>query len=130
MGDGGASGTAAAAGAQHKADADGFAGDLGYHGDVAARGALVDFAVNVRGTTPRWLLDGLGGHLNELSAYPDPMLDRRVRKLIAARHGRPADEAGHVFAEELPPAPSEAHPPRASASTRIAVRMSTRGVRM
>ena len=92
MGDGGASGTAAAAGAQHKADADGFAGDLGYHGDVAARGALVDFAVNVRGTTPRWLLDGLGGHLNELSAYPDPMLDRRVRKLIAARHGRTADE--------------------------------------
>ncbi|MFD5867767.1 Rv2231c family pyridoxal phosphate-dependent protein CobC [Corynebacterium sp. NPDC060344] len=71
---------------------DGFTGDLGYHGDVAARGALVDFAVNVRGTTPRWLLDALGGHLNELSAYPDPMLDRRVRKLIAQRHGRRAEE--------------------------------------
>lgn len=70
----------------------GFTGDLNYHGDVAARGALVDFAVNVRGTTPRWLVDGLGGHLNELSAYPDPMLDRRVRTLIARRHGRKADE--------------------------------------
>ncbi|MFC3849869.1 Rv2231c family pyridoxal phosphate-dependent protein CobC [Corynebacterium hansenii] len=70
----------------------GFAGDLNYHGDVAACGALVDFAVNVRGATPRWLLDAVGGHLNELSAYPDPMLDRRVRRLIAARHGRTADE--------------------------------------
>lgn len=69
-----------------------FTGDLNYHGDVAARGALVDFAVNVRGATPRWLLDALGGHLNDLSAYPDPMLDRRVRKLIAKRHGRKADE--------------------------------------
>ena len=70
----------------------GFTGDLNYHGDVAARGSLVDFAVNVRGTTPRWLVDGLGGHLNELSAYPYPMLDRRVRTLIARRHGRKADE--------------------------------------
>lgn len=69
-----------------------FTGDVSYHGDVAARGALVDFAVNVRGTTPRWLLDALGSHLNDLSAYPDPMLDRRVRKLIARRHGRREDE--------------------------------------
>lgn len=70
----------------------GGAHDLGYHGDVAARGALVDFAVNVRGTTPRWLVDGLGGHMTELSAYPDPVLDRRVRALLGKRHGRPAEE--------------------------------------
>ena len=81
MGDTGDDAAAVSAGAE-------FTGDVSYHGDVAARGALVDFAVNVRGTTPRWLLDALGSHLNDLSAYPDPMLDRRVRKLIARRHGR------------------------------------------
>ncbi|WP_295629448.1 Rv2231c family pyridoxal phosphate-dependent protein CobC [uncultured Corynebacterium sp.] len=97
---------------------DEFTGDLSYHGDVAARGALVDFAVNVRGTTPRWLVDGLGGHLNELAAYPDPMLDRQVRKMIGERHGRPAEEvlplAGVAEAFALLPdlgrAPAVVHP--------------------
>lgn len=96
----------------------GTAGDLGYHGDVAARGAIVDFAVNVRGATPRWLLDALGSRLSELSAYPDPMLDRRVRALIARRHGRSPDEVlplagvaeGFALLPDLCERPAVIHP--------------------
>lgn len=92
--------------------------DLGYHGDVAARGARVDFAVNVRGATPRWLADGLVPHLGDLAAYPDPALDRRVRELIGARHGRPADEVlllagvaeGFSLLPELTRRPAIVHP--------------------
>lgn len=100
----------------------GFAGgadiDLGYHGDVAARGARVDFAVNVRGGTPSWLVEGLAGHLGDLAAYPDPGLDARVRELIGTRHGRPAEEVlllagvaeGFALLPELTRRPAIVHP--------------------
>lgn len=65
---------------------------LRYHGDSAARGARIDFAVNVRGSAPRWLTDGLRSAVGELAAYPDPGLDREAREAIGARHARPADE--------------------------------------
>lgn len=65
---------------------------LRYHGDSAARGARIDFAVNVRGSAPQWLTAGLRKAVDELAAYPDPGLDREVREALGARHGRPADE--------------------------------------
>lgn len=85
---------------------------------MAARGARVDFAVNVRGSTPRWLADGLVPHLRDLAAYPDPGLDLRVRELIGARHGRPADEVlllagvaeGFALLPELTRRPAIVHP--------------------
>lgn len=65
---------------------------LRYHGDSAARGARIDFAVNVRGSAPEWLTAGLRNAVDELATYPDPGLDREVREELGARHGRPADE--------------------------------------
>lgn len=65
---------------------------LRYHGDQAAYGADLDFAVNVRGTTPQWLQDELATALTELASYPSAQLDAEVRTAIAAAHGRSADE--------------------------------------
>lgn len=65
---------------------------LRYHGDQAAFDADLDFAVNVRGTTPQWLQDELAAALGQLAAYPSAQLDAEVRKLIADSHGRSADE--------------------------------------
>ena len=65
---------------------------LRYHGDQAAHGADLDFAVNVHGTTPQWLQDSLATSLGELAAYPSAQLDADVRAAIAAGHNRSADE--------------------------------------
>ena len=65
---------------------------LRYHGDQAAHGADLDFAVNVHGTTPQWLQDSLATSLGELAAYPSAQLDADVRASIAANHNRSADE--------------------------------------
>ncbi|MFW9177114.1 Rv2231c family pyridoxal phosphate-dependent protein CobC [Corynebacterium amycolatum] len=65
---------------------------LRYHGDQAAHGADLDFAVNVHGTTPQWLQDSLATSLGELAAYPSAQLDADVRAAIAANHNRSADE--------------------------------------
>lgn len=65
---------------------------LRYHGDQAAHGADLDFAVNVHGTTPQWLQDSLAAALGELAAYPSVQLDAEVRATIAANHNRSADE--------------------------------------
>lgn len=62
---------------------------LRHHGDVEARGADLDFAVNVYdGPRPRWLDDALRASLDEVGTYPDPA---RTQAAVAAHHGRPAD---------------------------------------
>lgn len=65
---------------------------LRYHGDQAANGADLDFAVNVHGITPQWLQDSLATSLGELAAYPSEQLDADVRAAIAANYNRSADE--------------------------------------
>ncbi|MEJ5920212.1 Rv2231c family pyridoxal phosphate-dependent protein CobC [Corynebacterium sp. H78] len=64
---------------------------LRYHGDVASRTATIDFAVNVRGSMPDWLTHALTDSLGELSSYPDPALDAKVRTALATNHGVHAD---------------------------------------
>lgn len=61
---------------------------LRYHGDRAARGARLDFAVNVHGETPDWLKEAVIGGVDELAAYPDEELANEVRSEIARIHGR------------------------------------------
>ncbi len=65
---------------------------LRYHGDSAARGARLDFAVNVRGSAPAWLLSAVRDSVADLAAYPDPGLEAEVRAALGAVHGRPAEE--------------------------------------
>lgn len=61
------------------------------HGDVWARGAAADHAVNVAtGGPPAWLLDALrDGLAGAVGAYPD---EREAVAVVAARHGRGPDE--------------------------------------
>lgn len=65
---------------------------LRYHGDLAAAGARLDFAVNVRGAAPGWLARELRAAVDGLAGYPDAALERRVREALGALHGRPAEE--------------------------------------
>jgi histidinol-phosphate aminotransferase len=72
------------------------------HGDVWARGARVDHAVNVAtGGPPEWLRVVLRRELDSLAAYPD---ERAAVEAIAFRHGRDPREvvllngAAHGFA--------------------------------
>jgi histidinol-phosphate aminotransferase len=72
------------------------------HGDVWARGALADHAVNVAtGGPPEWLRGLLRRELDSLAAYPD---EREAAEAIGARHGRDPGEvvllngAAHGFA--------------------------------
>lgn len=62
--------------------------DLDRHGDVDAERGLIDFAVNVRGTTPDFVLDMLAARLDDLAGYPSADDHRRAVEAIAARHGR------------------------------------------
>ncbi|MGU3294021.1 Rv2231c family pyridoxal phosphate-dependent protein CobC [Williamsia sp. M5A3_1d] len=43
---------------------------LDRHGDDDVAAGMVDFAVNVRGRTPRWMVDALAERLPDLAAYP------------------------------------------------------------
>lgn len=62
---------------------------LRHHGDVEARGAALDLAVNVYdGPRPPWLDEALRASLDEVGAYPSA---DRARAAVAARHGRPVD---------------------------------------
>lgn len=65
---------------------------LRYHGDQAARGARLDFAVNVRTPTPTWLRQELIDAIDELADYPDPAVAEQVRHLIASNHNRSPEE--------------------------------------
>lgn len=65
--------------------------DLRLHGDVLARGAELDLAVNVvAGGPPPWLRAVLERALREdAAAYPD---EREALAAVAARHGRTPEE--------------------------------------
>lgn len=66
-----------------------MADPLRHHGDLEAREAELDFAVNVYdGPRPPWLDAALVASLGEVGRYPDPTLARRA---VAARHRRPED---------------------------------------
>ncbi len=66
---------------------------LRHHGDTDAEPGLLDFAVNVRGTTPPpWLLGRLAAALPRLGRYPSVADDLAARTAVATRHGRRADE--------------------------------------
>ncbi|WP_431306153.1 Rv2231c family pyridoxal phosphate-dependent protein CobC [Mycobacterium hubeiense] len=53
---------------------------------------MVDFAVNVRSSTPpQWLRDRLASRLADLGRYPSAADQRRAIEAVATRHGRRAD---------------------------------------
>ncbi|MBR8741885.1 cobyrinate a,c-diamide synthase [Nocardiopsis sp. MG754419] len=63
---------------------------LRHHGDVEARGGLLDFAVNVHpGERPAWLDRALRASLDEVGVYPD---ETPARAALARRHSRPPAE--------------------------------------
>lgn len=58
------------------------------HGDEDARGARIDFAVNViDDRPPAFILDALAARLGDLAAYPDAHEQAEVEALIASHHG-------------------------------------------
>ncbi|ATD71474.1 MULTISPECIES: Rv2231c family pyridoxal phosphate-dependent protein CobC [Gordonia] len=62
------------------------------HGDQDAAPGLADFAVNVRGTPPPFVLDAIMRGLGDLARYPGHDDERRAVDAIAAAHGRSPDE--------------------------------------
>ncbi|GHC70385.1 hypothetical protein GCM10007079_01770 [Nocardiopsis terrae] len=63
-----------------------LADPLRHHGDVEARGGLLDFAVNVHpGQRPAWLDRALREGLDHAGVYPDP---EPARGAVARRHSR------------------------------------------
>lgn len=66
--------------------------DRGRHGDADAEPGLVDFAVNVRGTTPDFVRNVLAGRLDDLAGYPSADDHHRAVEAIARRHGRDPGE--------------------------------------
>ncbi len=62
------------------------------HGDRDAAPGLVDFAVNVRGTPPPFVLDAITRGLGDLARYPGLDDERRAVDAIAATHGRSPDD--------------------------------------
>src|SRR5699024_10248252 len=61
---------------------------LRYHGDQAAAGAVIDFAVNVQADTPPdWLREVVRSGVDTLGAYPGHELHRDVTAAVAAHHG-------------------------------------------
>jgi histidinol-phosphate aminotransferase len=64
--------------------------DLHLHGDVLARGADLDLAVNVvAGGPPAWLRAAIAAALDDVGAYPDETL---AVAAVAERHGRDPSE--------------------------------------
>jgi cobyrinic acid a,c-diamide synthase len=63
---------------------------LRHHGDVEARGADLDLAVNVyAGPRPAWLDDALRQSLDDVGDYPTAS---EAEAAVAVHHGRPTDE--------------------------------------
>ncbi|WP_218028171.1 cobyrinate a,c-diamide synthase [Streptomyces fragilis] len=64
---------------------------LRHHGDLEARGGLLDLAVNVYpGERPDWLDRALHDSIADAAAYPDA---EPARRAVARRHHRPPQEA-------------------------------------
>jgi histidinol-phosphate aminotransferase len=67
--------------------------DLRHLGDVDAAPGLLDFEVNVRGSSPPpWLRERLVAALDDLGRYPSAADDLAARTAAARRHGRTPDE--------------------------------------
>ncbi|MBD0860009.1 threonine-phosphate decarboxylase [Gordonia sp. zg691] len=62
------------------------------HGDQDAAPGLVDFAVNVRGTPPEFVLDAIRAGMADLARYPSAADEQCAVDAIAAAHSRRADE--------------------------------------
>lgn len=63
-----------------------------FHGDIDARDAVLDFAVNVVSPTPpRFLASALRAGVDRLGAYPDARELAQVEAMIAAHHNIPSD---------------------------------------
>ncbi|HEY9315641.1 Rv2231c family pyridoxal phosphate-dependent protein CobC [Williamsia sp.] len=109
--------------------------DLGRHGDADAEPGLIDFAVNVRGGTPAFVLDALARRLGDLAAYPGAGDQQRAVEAIARRHDRDPSEVmvlagaaeGFALLPELAPRraaliqPSFTEPERALRAAGIAI---------
>ncbi len=68
-------------------------GKLRHHGDVDVRPGMLDFAVNVQGSgPPEWLRERLAARLGALGSYPSAAEEFAARSVVAARHGRAAEE--------------------------------------
>jgi histidinol-phosphate aminotransferase len=64
-----------------------------YHGDQALTPGVLDFAVNVRASTPpEWLRARLAARLDDLGSYPTRADEQRAVSAIARRHGRATNE--------------------------------------
>ncbi|WP_439029271.1 Rv2231c family pyridoxal phosphate-dependent protein CobC [Gordonia terrae] len=62
------------------------------HGDSDAAPGLVDFAVNVRGTPPPFVLEAVRAGLDDLARYPTAADEQRAVDAVAAAHGRHPDD--------------------------------------
>ena len=79
-------------GGEHRVPAGQLLTDLARHGDRDAEPGLVDFAVNVRGTTPDFLLRALNARIGDLARYPGVDDERRAVEAIARHHRRDPSE--------------------------------------
>lgn len=61
------------------------------HGDLDAKGARLDFAVNVAGETPQWLQQAIINAVGRLRDYPDAQEIAQVEAQIASYHRVPAE---------------------------------------
>jgi histidinol-phosphate aminotransferase len=66
--------------------------DLDRHGDVDAEPGLIDFAVNVRGTTPDFVRNALAARIDDLARYPGADDEERAVAAIAKHHHRDRSE--------------------------------------
>ncbi|AZA11846.1 Rv2231c family pyridoxal phosphate-dependent protein CobC [Corynebacterium gerontici] len=62
------------------------------HGDLDAKGARLDFAVNVADETPRWLQKAIVQAVGRLRDYPDAEEVSQVEAQIAEYHGVPSEQ--------------------------------------
>lgn len=65
---------------------------LDRHGDQDVAAGVIDFAVNVRGPAPDFVVDAVAGTLGDLARYPSVADTERVRERIGALHGRDPDD--------------------------------------
>lgn len=65
---------------------------LDRHGDRDSAPGMVDFAVNVRGHAPDFVMRAIAATLPDLARYPSEQAAQDVRELIAEQHGRTSAE--------------------------------------
>lgn len=73
-------------------DATGGLYALDRHGDRDARPGLVDFAVNVRGVPPEFVIEAVRARLGDLARYPSHDDESQAVATVASAHARPVEE--------------------------------------